>query len=186
MKYAWKHKSNKGTERTLLSFGTTLLDLLKEKSFESITIKEICNKANYPRATFYNYFEDKYDLLEFYFEFSLKKAEIHELLRDNATAYEIFNKVYDYLNQYKENIKSILIVNKQDGELVNYLRMYIRKLILGGMKDSDFKNHQIPYEIVAEHYANTLELIIKWSFIVDNPITKDDARKYLKYFLTVY
>ena len=186
MKYAWEHKSNKGAERTLLNFGTTLLDLLKEKSFEKITIKEICNKANYPRATFYNYFEDKYDLLEFYFHFLLKNVEFQEYRKNDITAYEVFNKVYDYLNQYKDDIKSILIVNKQDGELVHYSRSYIRKLILEEMKDSHFKNQQIPYEIISEHYANTLELIIKWSFIVDNPITKDEAKKYLKYFLTSY
>ena len=186
MKYAWEHKSNKGAERTLLNFGITLLDLLKEKSFEKITIKEICNKANYPRATFYNYFEDKYDLLEFYFEFLLKKAESQEYWKNNISNYEVFNKVYDYLYQYKDDIKSILIVNKQDGELVNYLRRYIRNLILKEMKDRQFKNHQIPYEIISEYYANTLELIIKWSFIVDNPITKDEAREYLKYFLTSY
>ena len=183
MKYAWEHKSNKGAERTLLNFGIILLDLLKEKSFEKITIKEICDKGNYPRATFYNYFEDKYDLLKFYSYYLFKNAEFWE---NSMSTYELFDKVYDYLNQYKDDIKSILMVNKQEGELVNFSRRYIRNMILEGMKDSQFKNHQIPYEIISEHYSNTIELIIKWSFIVDNPITKDDARKYLNYFLASY
>ena len=186
MKYAWEHKSNKGAERTLLNFGITLLDLLKEKSFEKITIKEICNKANYPRATFYNYFEDKYDLLEFYFDFLLKNSGFHEYLENDISTYEVFDKLYDYLKQYKDDIKSILVFNEQDGELVHYSRRFIRNIILEKMKDSHFKNNQIPYEIISEHYVNTLELIIKWSFIVDKPIKKEEANKYLKYFLNLY
>ena len=37
--------------------------LLSEKSFEEITVRQLCEAAQYPRATFYNYFDDKYDLL---------------------------------------------------------------------------------------------------------------------------
>lgn len=37
--------------------------LLSEKSFEEITVGQLCEAAQYPRATFYNYFDDKYDLL---------------------------------------------------------------------------------------------------------------------------
>ena len=30
-----------------------------------ITVGELCKCANYPRATFYNYFDDKFDLLNY-------------------------------------------------------------------------------------------------------------------------
>lgn len=43
---------------------TTFISLLKEKPIEKITVKEICEKADINRATFYRYYENPYDLLE--------------------------------------------------------------------------------------------------------------------------
>jgi len=38
--------------------------LLSEKSFDNITITDICEKAMVHRTTFYKHFEDKYHLLD--------------------------------------------------------------------------------------------------------------------------
>ena len=40
-----------------------LRDLMQKQMFEKITIKQICDATGVIRATFYNYFEDKYDCL---------------------------------------------------------------------------------------------------------------------------
>lgn len=42
----------------------TFLDLLKDKPISKITVKEICDKAEINRGTFYKHYEDCYDLLE--------------------------------------------------------------------------------------------------------------------------
>ena len=39
-----------------------LNELLKEKPFQKITVIDICEKAHVNRMTFYNHYEDKYDL----------------------------------------------------------------------------------------------------------------------------
>lgn len=39
--------------------------LMREKPFEKITIKQICDRAGVIRATFYNHFEDKYAALDY-------------------------------------------------------------------------------------------------------------------------
>ena len=41
-----------------------LIYLLKDVSFEKITIGDICEKAMVNRMTFYKHFKDKYDLLD--------------------------------------------------------------------------------------------------------------------------
>jgi AcrR family transcriptional regulator len=45
----------------LKSFG----DLLAEKSFDSISVQDVTNKAQINRATFYKHFQDKYKLLDY-------------------------------------------------------------------------------------------------------------------------
>ena len=42
----------------------TFLDLLKDKPVSKITVKEICDKAEINRGTFYKHYQDCYDLLK--------------------------------------------------------------------------------------------------------------------------
>ena len=65
MKYDITKRATKGAQRTLEAFSGTMFELLSRKSFEEITVNELCQQSNYPRATFYNYFDDKYDLLNY-------------------------------------------------------------------------------------------------------------------------
>ena len=41
-----------------------LLDLLKSKNYEHITVGDICTSANVPRGMFYRYFDSKKDALD--------------------------------------------------------------------------------------------------------------------------
>ncbi len=43
---------------------TTFLNLLKNKSYENISVSEICEASNIPRKAFYRYFENKEGLLQ--------------------------------------------------------------------------------------------------------------------------
>lgn len=40
------------------------LDILKEKPISRITVKEVCDKAEINRGTFYKHYQDCYDLLD--------------------------------------------------------------------------------------------------------------------------
>ncbi|HZQ08381.1 MAG TPA: TetR/AcrR family transcriptional regulator [Anaerolineae bacterium] len=53
-------RARRTRELILKAFG----ELLSEKSFESITVQEIADRATVNRATFYAHFEDKYTLLD--------------------------------------------------------------------------------------------------------------------------
>ena len=51
-------------EKTKIYLSNALLELLKTKSFDNIKVTEICDKALIHKTTFYNHFEDKYELLD--------------------------------------------------------------------------------------------------------------------------
>ena len=46
-----------------IALSGSLRDLMTRNLFEKITIKKICDETGVIRATFYNYFDDKYDCL---------------------------------------------------------------------------------------------------------------------------
>ena len=59
MKYDLTKPLTRGAKRTLDAFRREMFSLLSEKPFEEITVGELCENAQYPRATFYNYFDGK-------------------------------------------------------------------------------------------------------------------------------
>lgn len=57
--------SNNETTAQLIARG--LKDLLKKKDLDKIRIKEITDEVGLMRPTFYNYFQDKYEVVEYIF-----------------------------------------------------------------------------------------------------------------------
>ena len=66
MKHDLTGRQSITVKRTVKLLTDTLTELLEKEPFEKITVMDICEKSMIPRATFYNYFEDKYDLLNYY------------------------------------------------------------------------------------------------------------------------
>ena len=58
-----KSKTDRRIQRTRQSLRTALLELIKEKGYDAISIEEITERANVGRATFYLHYKDKEDLL---------------------------------------------------------------------------------------------------------------------------
>ena len=56
-------KEDVRVSRTKAKLFASFTELLSEKTFEDITISEICSRADVRRATFYKHFSDKYDFL---------------------------------------------------------------------------------------------------------------------------
>ncbi|NPC93075.1 TetR family transcriptional regulator [Bacillus sp. WMMC1349] len=59
-----KKKADRRIHRTKRLIRDALSVLMEEKSFEEITVKDITEKADINRGTFYLHYQDKYDLLE--------------------------------------------------------------------------------------------------------------------------
>ena len=71
-----KNKIDRRIQRTRLALRTALLDLLKQKNYDDISLEEITEHANVGRATFYLHYKDKEDLiLEQFSEMANERAE---------------------------------------------------------------------------------------------------------------
>ncbi|MBO0462235.1 TetR/AcrR family transcriptional regulator [Enterococcus sp. DIV1298c] len=186
MKYDFKNKTNRFSQRTLFAFSTTLMDLLEKKSFEKITISELCEACNYPRATFYNYFDDSYDLLNYCWIIMMQEIKIDDYLSVNQDEiiYVLFDRIYDYFDSYRDRLEKIMRNNLLDGVLAASFNQFIKQQSSRIMRQFMCNNQQvIPYELVSDHYSNTLQLIMEWIFLREKNVTKEVAHNYLKYLL---
>lgn len=75
----------------------SLKNKLNEKDFLKITVSDIMNDCQIRRQTFYDHFQDKYELLEWIF-----KQEITEIIEDNLT-YERWDRIVLRIFEYFED-----------------------------------------------------------------------------------
>ena len=71
------NKTDRRIQRTRQALRTALLDLIKEKGYDTISVEEITERANVGRATFYLHYKDKEDLLlEQFSEMANEKVQL--------------------------------------------------------------------------------------------------------------
>lgn len=90
---------------------------------EKITVKEIVQECGTTRQTFYRYFLDKYDLINWYFDKILLKSFEH--MGEGTTVYEGLCKKFQYIEEEKLFFKAAFRNDQQ-----NCLREHDFQLIL--------------------------------------------------------
>ena len=189
MKYDLTKPATRGARRTLEAFRRALLDALEEQPFESVTVNALCERADYPRATFYNYFDDKYDLLGYLWHCLAEEAGIDKAAQippeDTLRVY--FNRLYDIAEANSDAIRAFSRLNQPEGYLMSSFRIQIGRIVLSFFDrctpEEQAAHHSVPAELVSEQTANTVLLVLEWRFLRGNDCTRKEALAYLQYLL---
>lgn len=186
MKYDITKPLTKGAQRALGAFSRELFMLLSEKPFEEITVGQVCEAAQYPRATFYNYFDDKYDLLGYCWQTLAEKIGFRDYhhAEENEMLYLYFDRIYDFTKQNEAVIHRVLLHNSEVGYMFSSFRNFLNNRIRFIFKSCpEAMQKDIPNELLADHYSNTLFLVWQWAAIKKSDCTKEQAHKYLCSFV---
>ena len=189
MKYDLTKPATRGARRTLEAFRRAVLDELKEQPFESITVNALCERADYPRATFYNYFDDKYDLLGYMWRCLAEDAGVDEAAQippeDTLRVY--FNRLYDIAEANEDTIRAFARLNQPEGYLMSSFRIQIGRIVRAFFDrctpEEQAAHYPVPAELVSEQTANTVLLVLEWRFLRGNTRTREDVLGYLQYLL---
>ena len=147
---------------TKVLLAESMRTLMLEKSFDKITIRMITDEAGVIRPTFYNYFCDKYEVLEWLF------------------TEDIINRVRELFGQgmYTEGIKMIFVYMKKDqifykrafevhgqNSFKSIVFKYINELFLEDIGKSSIPGKTatplLTADFVAGYYAMTLANILQ-------------------------
>ena len=151
-----------------------LVLLLKEKPFEKITVKELCEKAAINRATFYAYYSDMHDIMEQIFE-NMKELMHQHVIRMNTNSPEQHREaLIDYLRLMRENgqLYFLLVNAKGPDNFREQTWQTTKKIVLGkgsGDKFTDLKN-----EFLLAHETYGITAIIEHWMIKGMPLSEQD------------
>jgi AcrR family transcriptional regulator len=162
----------KGAEDRRIQKTTTLLrealvSLITEKAYDSIAVKEILDRANVGRSTFYTHFRDKDDLLI---------SGIHDILGPVPSptrmpgkgnewilwfSLPVFEHHYRHAHAWGDRIGP-----RGRAILHEHLRRVLTQIITDVMKeDSRFARQparQVPADLLSAYVASTFVLVLNW------------------------
>lgn len=183
---------NLNTKRTIRSLLNTLLNLLKTKAFENITVRDLCSESLIARGTFYNYFEDKYDLLNYFWQSltieidpipSIANNFPNTLILTSEEYLETFIEKYvEFFDLNRDDLNKILMHNALPSSyLIISCRIYLNDYIFHKLKTcNNFLEFEIPQALAAQHFTNSILSILEWKYIYRNNATKEELIKYLR------
>ncbi|MBQ6526775.1 MAG: TetR/AcrR family transcriptional regulator [Clostridia bacterium] len=95
-------------------------DLLHEKGFEHITIRDICERAEISKTTFYRYFHDKYEVMNAHYQDLLLQVVLEGECHDFR---EMFCHLLTTASEQWPSIKKAFESTGYNS-LENYIKMY--------------------------------------------------------------
>lgn len=182
MKFDITKTPTRGAKRTLSAFKDAMFLLLAQKPFEDITVQALCDEAAYPRATFYNYFDDKYDLLNYCWLWLAEQIHLDDYRYiPHDEALDVFvERIFDFTAENRERIAQVLTHNVEVGYMFSSFRSFMNvqmSAIFQSCTRAD--SYTVPNELLANHYSNTILLVWQWCYLKGTPCTKVQARDYL-------
>ena len=141
-----KRKEDLRVRKTKLNLYNGLLKLMETTPFDNIRVTDICNVSLVNRSTFYDHFNDKYELFQSYINYIGESTD--ERLKANVDADNVNDLFIEYikllLDEFEDNYKFYEIVFKKNNNsfirqsLIDILTNNIMKKIEHdyGLKDS--------------------------------------------------
>lgn len=162
---------------------TTLLDLMKEKTFEEIKVSDICNQALINRSTFYAHYNDKYELLAELIQ-ELKNALTGELKKNknisNTKEYylEMIKLFLNHIDEKRESYMAIMIHNRNSITMDIIYDVLDHDITSHLQQDNSLEQNKIPRSIIAKFYIGAVVNVgIEW-LKSGNQYTKEDLMEY--------
>ena len=149
-------RENRRTKMTKMLFRTALTELMQEKSFSKITVKDICERADLNRTTFYKHYNDQEEILKEIESDLIEKsiAYMKNVSREEGTV----AMIEAYLHYVKENAVLFKIMFSgvgNDNRMLSYTSNVLKQL------RSNLPDYGTPKQ---EHYI--LSFIMNGSFRV--------------------
>ncbi|MBO9129456.1 TetR/AcrR family transcriptional regulator [Bacillus sp. 165] len=156
--------------RTKAAIRDALTELIEEKGFKSITVKDITTRAKINRGTFYIHYQDKYDLMsKCQQEVLYEMGETAKKIVSNGpvtieAAFSMAVSQFEYIDQNAQFMKAVL-GPKGDLSFQTQLKDFMRKTLFEEEQGSfiNQENLLVPKEYLTSYISSAhLGVIQQW------------------------
>jgi AcrR family transcriptional regulator len=166
------------TRQLLLS---SLLELILEKGYETITVQDIIDRANVGRSTFYSHFQDKEHLL---LSGSERLGDLLEEFRARSGAgessWDLSLAIFKHAEQQRPAFKALLgkqvgrqVLDRIEEALDLCLNEHFRKMIPSGKRP-------LPLEVFERFLVSSFTGLLTWWLDGDLPYPAERMNEYYR------
>lgn len=142
-----------------------MFSLLSEKPFDSVHVKDICERASVNRSTFYNHFIDKYELLQFgLHEVILKEAGIS--IENGPLTEPPHPHLFEYVQRHQQFWKNILMTPRArdfvDETIIESSESFFYEAIPETDGTGENRSGNPPAAITARMYFGAIGSLTTW------------------------
>ncbi|WP_297520243.1 TetR/AcrR family transcriptional regulator [uncultured Clostridium sp.] len=158
--YGVKNRNKKSIER----ISNAMLEVLKEKEFDSISITEICSKAEVARKTFYRNFNNKEDVIKSSIDLKLSEFTSTGVLNKVIKPIEISESYIQFWYDRKDFLK--LLFERNLFGILNYKYDIYMQDLRRLMKGDEEETPEIEYflKFISGGFWNVLQTWVRKDF----------------------
>ena len=173
-----EQKMDRRVQRTRQLIRDALIELMMEKRYEKITIQDIINRANIGRATFYNHYRDKDDLLlRGVAELNNHDAEpLRPPPNENASLGTIQTAGMFRHSQQNQRLHQVMFKRSQENLIQEEVAAILYTNVetqLNQMVPSE-EPPDVPIDVMAQFMSGGLLALIRWWHDQDFPYTPEE------------
>jgi AcrR family transcriptional regulator len=170
--------------RTREKLAWALLDLLREKSYDDITVPDIVARAGVGRSTFYAHFSDQEDLIMQHTVAFNQMLGRHLTWDEPARAFRfpvghLFGHVKEFRFLYDAFAKS-----RHLDRILKIGQMTLAEAFRKRIEECPTRDRDVPAEILAEHYALTIRGLLVWWMDHHCPYSAEEMETYFRALTT--
>ena len=167
--------------RTRKLLCNALFELMQEEDFDKIGVNQICERAMVHRATFYNHFSTKNDLLNFALDELQEEMFNSTIERENYSSskemyIDLIERAFDFLEKNRSKFNSV--ISKNSEKILTLIADTMRRSIKYFIGKNKYKEDTIvPVDIIIDFFMGGITFV-GLDFVQKHDYSKEELLKF--------
>lgn len=145
--------------RTRTTLYDALVDLIRERDYDEITVHDILERANVGRSTFYAHFKSKDELLEKSLERLRQELFSAVEATPDATIFAVTRTLFEHVDRYRD-IQLALAKEAAGARLNESIAMNFAEVVRTLLPTA--RNGSIPRDLAISHISGSFLSVLRW------------------------
>ena len=169
------NSTDRRAQRSKKMLGKALIELSSQKSYDSITIRDIVDKADVAYSTFFQHYHEKDSLLREVAADTI--ASFMVVVKDipQNSPYEVGCQIFQHVLKH-EALYCIFLNDQGVNRVFEEIKNELRLLMLNNLSDEVLES-DLPKEIVVNHILSSIFSLINWWLNNDKPYSVEKMAK---------
>jgi AcrR family transcriptional regulator len=172
-------KQDRRSQRTRRLVSAAMIDLLREKRYDAITVQDLLDRADIGRSTFYSHYFDKQDVLASLIEQILETVRKSLCQKDAGQGIVPSLALFQLASQHQHQQLRAVLRGHAGEVLWETMQTALCRTIEQALStaDAERRSPSVPLALVSEYLAGAFLTLFKWWLEAEMPYPPEQMDK---------